>query len=362
MFQRFGDSALKVIEASRSECARLGESTVGSEHLLLALTRDADGIAARALSSMGIYFENVESELRRMQLKAGGAPKKGTPAVVPAESEEISLSEAAISAIRFSEDQCRYFGHAQVRPEHLLLGIVDLKQAAAISILEELGANMAFLTRQVMLFMAQAACVNQDAPDLRPALINGIKHLICINVEATERLGQLSTRSRIPIARTPDRAEIVHMVIVGYLPAFLSTQIAFQRYLLQQTMRILTQRTGPLDQELTATLVSNGAQHLRAEARATIECLWSHEYRLFDQMLDEAEHDLIGSVIEDLWWAQSEEIALHDLFDAALDDHRRTHVLSLQKRRIELSQRMTKLKARLAETIQQCFSRRSISA
>src|SRR5207245_2606933 len=132
--------------------------------------------------------------------------------------------------------------------------------------------------------------------------------------------------------------------------------------LLQETLKILAERTGQLDQELTATLVSNGAQHLRDEVRGTIECLWSHEYRLFDQMLDEGEHDLIGSVIEDLWWAQSEEIALHDLFDAALDDHRRTHVLSLQKRRIELSQRMTKLRTRLAETIQQCFVRRSISA
>lgn len=44
-------------------------------------------------------------------------------------------------------------------------------------------------------------------------------------------------------------------------------------------------------------------------------------------MLDEAEHDLIGSVVEDLWWAQGEEIALNDLFADALDDHRRKHLL-----------------------------------
>jgi len=79
-------------------------------------------------------------------------------------------------------------------------------------------------------------------------------------------------------------------------------------------------------------------------------------------MLDEGEHDLIGSVIEELWWAQGEEIALHDLFDAALDDHRRKQILSLQKRRLEISQRIARLRARLSETIHQCFTRRSIPA
>src|SRR5205823_6814595 len=107
---------------------------------------------------------------------------------------------------------------------------------------------------------------------------------------------------------------------------------------------------------------SNSSKKLQSEVRATIEHIWSREYRMFDEMLDEAEHDLIGTVIEDLWWAQSEEIALHDLFDAALDDHRRKQLLSLQKRRIEITQRITKLRSRLGETISQCFVKRSISA
>ena len=79
-------------------------------------------------------------------------------------------------------------------------------------------------------------------------------------------------------------------------------------------------------------------------------------------MLDEAEHDLIGSVIEDLWWAQSEEIALHESVAEAMDDHRRSHLLNLQKRRLELSQRMSKLRTRLDDTVRQCFIKHPISA
>ena len=79
-------------------------------------------------------------------------------------------------------------------------------------------------------------------------------------------------------------------------------------------------------------------------------------------MLDEAEHDVIGSVIEDLWWAQSEEIALHDSVAEAMDDHRRAHMLNLQKRRLELAERMNKLRTRLNETVHQCFIKHPISA
>lgn len=85
----------------------------------------------------------------------------------------------------------------------------------------------------------------------------------------------------------------------------------------------------------------------------------SSEYRLFSNMLDDAEHDLIGSVIEDLWWAQGEEIALNELFSEALDDHRRKHLLDLQKRRLEITTRLATLKERLDETIRHCFVKES---
>lgn len=363
MFRRFGEAAQEVIQAARARCQRLGNPVLGTEHLLLALTSDGENLACHALASMGVNGKNVEAELER--LAAGTEPARALAEVkstLPASEGAPVLSDSAIEAVGHAQDHCRYFGLTDVRPEHLLLGLVDVVEGAAVKILEELGANLDFLRRHVMFLMARQYSSRQTAPSLRSALVAGLTDLIDSNLEAVQSLDNLSARGGSRIHRLPDRREIVHMAILGYMPDLLCTQVAFQRHLLQEALKVMEQRSGPLDQELTATIVSNAAQHLRLEARSTIEYLWSSEYRLFDQMLNEAEHDLIGSVIEDLWWAQSEEIALHELFDEALVDHRRKQLLTLQKRRLEISHRITKLRARLAETIKQCFVKRSISA
>lgn len=362
MFKRFSDAAMQIIEASRAECRRMKGSVVGTDNILLVLAQDGDSIAARALSSMGVHYQNVLAEMEHLtpglEASAPGHETEEAAGVEPA----LVFSDAAIETIRRAQDQCRYFGQKEVRPEHILLGIVDVADGAAVKILEELGANLGFLRRQVMFLTARQYSSKQTAPSLRSALVRGLTDLIDSHLDAVRTLENLSARSGTPLHRVPDRKQIVHMVLLGYMPDLLCTQVAFQRHLLQETLKLMEERTGPMDREMTATIVSNSAQHLRLAVRSTIEYLWSNEYRLFDQVLNEAEHDLIGSVIEDLWWAQSEEIALYELFDEALVDHRRKQLLSLQKRRLEISQRITKLKTRLGETIQQCFTRRSISA
>ena len=115
-----------------------------------------------------------------------------------------------------------------------------------------------------------------------------------------------------------------------------------------------------MGQELTASVISKAAQNIREEVRSAFEYMLSNEYRLFNQMMDEAEYDEIGAVIEELWWTQGEEIALHKLFIEALDDHRRQQMLGLQKRRIEISDRLGRLKGKLNDTVRACFERRSV--
>lgn len=363
MFEKFSDSAISVLQSARDECVRLTSAEVDTAHVLVALTEDYADLASRALASMGIDRDSLQREVERIGAPSGGEQAK-LQAQVPGgkASEEPLLSDALKQAVSIALDQSRYFGQEEVKPEHLLLGIVEGKGTNAAKLLEELGANLTFLRRQVMSLMAEDCCFHQTAPSLRFALLNGLTDLISQSSEAVDALSNLSARTGVPLRGVPTRTDIVYLVSISYMPEFLATQVAFQRYLLEESMKLLAERTGPLDEELTATIVSNGAQHLRSEVRSTIEYLWSTEYRLFDFMLDEGEHDLIGSVIEDLWWAQSEEIALHKLFDAALEDHRRKQVLSLQKRRIEINQRLTRLGGRLAETIRQCFVRHSVSA
>lgn len=361
MFKRFGDAAMQVIQAARADCERMKSKIVGTEHLLLALTVDSESIAARALASMGVNAQNVKAEMERtMPRPEPQAQVVETPP--PAIDAETTYSDCALEGFARAQDYCRYFGLKEVKPEHLLLAVADVHECGAVKILDELGSNMDHMRRQIMFLMAKQHAARQTAPPLKTALVAGLTDLIEGNLASVRMLSNLSVRSGCRLNPLPDRREVVHMVFLGYMPDLLCTQVAFQRHLLQEALKMMEDRTGSLDQELTATIVSNSAQHLRQEVRSTIEHLWSSEYRLFDQMLNEAEHDLIGSVIEDLWWAQSEEIALHDLFDEAIVDHRRKHLMTLQKRRLELTQRLEKLRGRLAETIRQCFEKRSLSA
>lgn len=360
MFEKFDEAAMDVMAASRQECMRLRSEEVLPEHILLSLSRDPYNLAARSLSTMNINAENLQVEV-----------EKSNKARKP-DQDQVQQPFVGYDNIFFST-VCRrlferanhfrlYFGREKVGPEHLLLSIIDLSDDNAVRILEELGANLTFLRRQVMNFAAKQEAFSRFAPAAKATVLTGITTMIVEHLEAVESLQRLAEDAHTPEPHLPERKEIVLMVLLAYLPDFLLTQVAFQRYLVEETLKTLRQRTGPLEKETDASMVASAAQNLRAEVRAIIEHVWTQEYRMLNQMPDEAEHEEIGSIIEDLWWTYSEEIALHDVFDEALDDYRRKHVLSLQKRKLELSQRLTKLKQRLEDTLKQCFLKRTISA
>ena len=363
MFQKFDEAARDVVAASRHECLRSRSGLVASEHLLLALTRDPMNLAAKSLATMNIHSENVQEEVDKALRDSGKSDTEpATGMTTVASFENICFDDQVKRCFERANEVRLFFGREKVAPEHILLGMVDIRDRASLKVLEELGANLVFLRRQVLSLVAKDDCFLSSAPSVRQTMISGLNELIGDKQESVERLRALATTADTRLAQLPERTELALMCFLAYLPDFLIVQVAYQRYLLEETLKMLARRTGGVDRETTATIVSNSAQHLRAEVRATIEYIWSHELRMLNQMPDEAEHDLIGSVIEDLWWTHSEEIALHEVFDEALDDYRRKQVLNLQKRKIELSQRLNKLRDRLEETIKQCFLKRSLSA
>lgn len=379
VFEKASESLLNVFRDALEECERLDNRWVCSEHILLALTLDDEHVAGAALGSMKVDAEAVEKEVeKQLKEKTASEPvfieRSETPEfpsdkpklrVFSSEDEShegVAFSQIVIEALKRANDYCLFFGSEEAEPEHLLLGLLDIKDAGANKVLEELAVNVTFLRRQVMALIARDSFNSPYAPTLREALVTGFNELVTryqANVTALTNLAARAGGVHVP---TPSRGQIVHMISLAYMGDFLNTQAAFQRYLLEENLKCLSRRVGSLDKEMSASIVSSGAQNLRAEVRSTIEHIWCNQYRLQTRLLDEAEHDLIGSVIEDLWWTQSEEIALHDLFEEALDDHRRKEILNLQKRRNELAQRMTKLRQRLEDTVRQCFVKHSISA
>ncbi|HEY9788301.1 MAG TPA: Clp protease N-terminal domain-containing protein [Candidatus Obscuribacterales bacterium] len=377
VFDRAGDEFVAIAEAGLDECLRLKNRYICTEHLLLALLSDPHNIGSQAFATMTIKVASVKEEVERIlnerseyeapygELQQTDEPTLGLSFRKTDDEALLStpaFSRPAVAALLRAGDYSRYLGYEEIEPEHLMLGIIDQTDSGAARVFEELSVNLTFLKRQVMQLMARQAALSPDVPNLREAAVMGLKELIEANEQSANCLAELADRCHQRSIRLPSKAEIVHMVMMGFLGEFLFSQVAFQRYILEETITALARRCGPLDKELTASIVSTGATNMRAQVRSTIEHLLSHECRLLTQMLNDAEHDLIGSVIEDLWWTQSEEIALHELFAEAMDDHRRKHLLNLQKRRIEISQRLNKLKTRLDDTIRQCFVKRSASA
>lgn len=379
VFERSSDSLLQVLQLALDECIALEHTYICTDYILTALVSEYAGVACEALTSMKIDEENVRKELAEKvkgntesELPFSGRPdlSSGLPSVtlpVVAQSagnaadtrKAYGMSDLTVQALHRAYEYALFFGLSYINPEHLLLGIMDLRECTAVRTIVDLGGNVDFLRRQIMLMMAKSLSSESDLPGLKGAVISGLKEIIDKHYRAVSTLQALSMRSRHALTSLPPRSDIVHMVCIGYFPDFLLNQIAFRRYLLEETLAQLNLRVGGLEKELSSTIISAAAQSLRAEVRSSLEFMLSSEYRLFSNMLDDAEHDLIGSVIEDLWWAQGEEIALNELFSEALDDHRRKHLLDLQKRRLEITTRLATLKERLDETIRHCFVKRS---
>ncbi len=386
VFERSSDALLQVLQLSLDECISFDHKYICTDHVLPALASEYGGVAAEALATMKVDEDAVRKELENQvkgktesELQFSGRPdlSAGMPSVtLPVTSasggmqsagsiadsrKAYGMSDLMVQALHRAYEYSLFFGLQFIMPEHLLLGIMDASESTAVKIIEEVGGNVDFLRRQILLLTSKSLN-NEDIPGLKSAIVSGLRELIDKHYRAVNTLQSLSVRSRYALSSLPPRSEIVHMVCVGYFPDFILNQIGFRRYLLEETLAQLYLRVGGLDKELNATIISSAAQSLRAEVKDTIEFMLSNEYRLFNQMLDDAEHDLIGSVVEDLWWAQGEEIALNTLFTEALDDYGRENMINLQERRLEITLRLSKLRTRLDETIRHCFVKRSVSA
>ncbi|MBX9688216.1 MAG: hypothetical protein K2X27_16020 [Candidatus Obscuribacterales bacterium] len=359
MFDKFGESAIEVIYDAYGNARRFKSEQITSEHILAALSTDQEHIAAQALSNMKISPEIIGAELERALL--AGKKKDIARAefeLCSLELEELKFNFPAKLIIKRAREMRSFFGHHSVEPEHLLLALIDLRDEATMKLLDELGANVIYLNRLIIGLMAQRDAFDPETKELKKVVIGGIDEMVDERINVLEDIERLAASTDVNMPELPQKSEIAHLVFTAYMSDYLFFQTGYQRHLLEETLRLLRKRAGNLDPEFMASTVSTSAQNLRSDVRQTVEYIWSHEFRLLSKFPDEAEYDLIGSVIEDLWWTHSEEIALDQVFDNALDDHRREQMITLQKRRLEISERFIKLRTRLGDTIRQCFLKR----
>ncbi|MDA8381020.1 MAG: ATP-dependent Clp protease ATP-binding subunit [Actinomycetota bacterium] len=139
MFERFTDRARRVLVLAQEEARLLNHSFIGTEHILLGLIHEGEGVAAKALESLGISLDAVREKVEETIGPAGAAPP-GSPPFTPRAKKvlELSLREAL------------QLGHSYIGTEHMLLGLVREGEGVAAQVLVQLGADLARVRQQVI--------------------------------------------------------------------------------------------------------------------------------------------------------------------------------------------------------------------
>ena len=139
MFERFTDRARRVLVLAQEEARLLNHNFIGTEHILLGLIHEGEGVAAKALESLGISLEAVREKVEETIGMAGSAPT-GSPPFTPRAKKvlELSLREAL------------QLGHNYIGTEHMLLGLVREGEGVAAQVLVSLGADLARVRQQVI--------------------------------------------------------------------------------------------------------------------------------------------------------------------------------------------------------------------
>ncbi len=113
MFGRFTERAQKVVVLSQEEARRLGHNVVGTEHILLGLVAEGEGVAARALQQLGISLDGVRAEVEKV-IGRGESPPTG----------QIGFTPRAKRVLELAFDEARQLGHTYIGTEHILLGLI----------------------------------------------------------------------------------------------------------------------------------------------------------------------------------------------------------------------------------------------
>ena len=139
MFERFTDRARRVLVLAQEEARLLNHNFLGTEHILLGLIHEGEGVAAKALESLGISLEAVREEVEKTIGPAGTAAS-GAPPFTPRAKKvlELSLREAL------------QLGHNYIGTEHLLLGLIREGEGVAAQVLVSLGADLSRVRQQVI--------------------------------------------------------------------------------------------------------------------------------------------------------------------------------------------------------------------
>jgi len=178
-FDKFTERARRVLTLAQEEALRFNHNYIGTEHLLLGLVREGEGVAAKVLANLGVELNKVRSAV---EFIIG----RGDRAVMG----EIGLTPRAKKVIELAVDEARRLGHHYIGTEHLLLGLVREGEGIAAGVLESLGVSLDKVRAEVTRILSQSM-PQGAAPGGRAATRTPTVDQLGIDLTAAARAGKL---------------------------------------------------------------------------------------------------------------------------------------------------------------------------
>ena len=177
-FEKFSERARRVLSLAQEEAQRFNHNYIGTEHILLGLVRETEGVAARVLSNLGVELTKVRSAVEFII----GRGEKSVPG-------EIGLTPRAKKVIELAVDEARRLNHSYIGTEHLLIGLLREGEGVAAGVLESLGVTLEKIRNET------SRVLSQNAPQPACADCGGTRTPVLdqlgIDLTAAARAGKL---------------------------------------------------------------------------------------------------------------------------------------------------------------------------
>ncbi|HAY51771.1 MAG TPA: NDP-hexose 4-ketoreductase [Acidimicrobiaceae bacterium] len=154
MFERFTDRARRVVVLAQEEARLLNHNYIGTEHILLGLIHEGEGVAAKALESLGISLQAVRDQVEEIIGQGGSSP-----------SGHIPFTPRAKKVLELSLREALQLGHNYIGTEHILLGLIREGEGVAAQVLTKLGADLSRVRQQVIQLLSGYSGSGADGPE-----------------------------------------------------------------------------------------------------------------------------------------------------------------------------------------------------
>ena len=179
-FEKFSERARRVLSLAQEEAQRFNHNYIGTEHILLGLVRETDGVAAKVLTSLGVELTKVRSAVEFII----GRGERATPG-------EIGLTPRAKKVIELAVDEARRLSHNDIGTEHLLLGLLREGEGVPAGVLESLGVNLDKVRGETSRILSQSASQSQGSGSGRTSTRTPTLDQLGIDLTAAARAGKL---------------------------------------------------------------------------------------------------------------------------------------------------------------------------